>query len=197
MQLSELRQKLRFWREADRLGPDIPLTHWRLHFKSTMTALCRTKFKRFGEAAEFRPGAYAIGCSKISLGNRVVIRPGCMLFSDPREGGAEIVIEDDVMLGSGVHIYVHDHAFDDPDIPIIDQGHRASRPVRLERGCWVGANSILLAGVTIGRNAVVGAGSVVTRSVPAATLAAGNPARALRRIGGAAEPRRQPDAPQP
>ena len=86
------------------------------------------------------------------------------------------------MLGSGVHIYVHNHKFDDPSVPIIDQGHYPSEPILLERGSWVGAGVIILPGITIGKNAVVGAGSVVTKDVPAFTVAAGNPARVLRRI---------------
>jgi len=175
-------RSIRFWMVADRLGPDIPWTHWRLHVKSSMIRLCRAKFKVFGEGAEFRPGAYAICCSKISLGKRVVVRPGCMLFADPREGGAGIFIEDDVMLGSGVHIYVANHRFDNPQIPIINQGHYPSQSVRLESGCWLGALSIIMPGVTVGRNAVVSAGSVVTRDVPAGTVVAGIPARQIRII---------------
>ena len=60
MRPSEITARIRFWRAADRIGPDIPWTHWRLHFKSTMRALCASRFKSFGDAAEFRPGAYAI-----------------------------------------------------------------------------------------------------------------------------------------
>jgi len=183
VKLSELRARLDFWRSADRIGPDVPTTHWRLHFKSTMQELCRRKFRHFGREAEFRPGAYAVCCSKISVGSRVVVRPGSMLFADPREDGAGITIEDGVMMGSGVHIYVHNHRFDDPEVPIIDQGHYPSASVVLESGCWIGANTIVLPGVTIGRNAVVGAGSVVSRSIAAKTLAAGNPAKVIRAIG--------------
>jgi acetyltransferase-like isoleucine patch superfamily enzyme len=181
---AELRERVKFWKMADRIGPDIPFTHWRLHFKSTMRALCRRKFKHFGEGAEFRPGAYAVCCSNISLGKRVIVRPGCMLFSDPRPGGAHIIIEDDVMLGSAVHIYVHNHRFDDPSVPIIDQGHYPSKSVFLKEGCWVGAGAIILPGVTVGENSIVGAGSIVVRSVPPRVLVAGNPARFIREIGG-------------
>jgi acetyltransferase-like isoleucine patch superfamily enzyme len=184
VKIAEFRARVRFWKSADRIGPDVPYTHWRLHFKSTMRHLCESKFKRFGAGAEVRPGAYAVCCSKISLGDRVIVRPGCMLFSDPREQGAEIIIEEDVMMGSGVHIYVHNHRFDDPGLPIIDQGHYPSESVILKRGCWVGANSIVLPGVTIGENAVVGAGSVVTRSIGARVVAAGNPARVIGEVGG-------------
>jgi acetyltransferase-like isoleucine patch superfamily enzyme len=176
MLFKEALELIRFWRNADRLGLDVPWTHWRLHVKSLMRRLCRAKRKDFGEGAEFRPGAYAICCSKISLGKRVVVRPGCMLFADPRPDGGGIVIEDDVMMGSGVHIYVANHRFDNPKLPIIEQGHYPSRSVRLERGCWLGALAVVLPGVTVGRNAVVGAGSVVTGDVPAGAVVAGAPA---------------------
>lgn len=183
MKLPEISTRIRFWKTADRLGPDLPWTHWRLHFKSSMLTLCKNKFKYFAESAEFRPGAYAICCSKISLGRRVIIRPGTLLHADAREGGAEITIEDDAMLGPGVQIYVSNHRFDDPDTPIIDQGHYQSMPVFLKKGCWVGANAVILPGVTIGENSVVGAGSVVTKSIPDRVLAVGNPAKVVRKIG--------------
>lgn len=180
--VKELFERIRYWRNADRLGPDIPWTHWRLHFKGTMVQHCRNRFAHFGEGAEFRPGAYAVVCSKIEIGSRVIIRPSTMLLADPRPHGAGITIEDDVMLGSGVHIYVSNHRFDNPDLPIIDQGHSASKQVVLRRGCWIGANSILLPGVEIGENAIVGAGSIVTKSVPPRVLAVGNPAKVMRMI---------------
>ncbi len=182
MSLADIRNALKFWRNADRIGPDIPWTHWRLHFKASMRHLCGAKFLKFGAGAEFRAGAYAICCSKICLGDRVIIRPGCMLFADPRNGGAGITIEDHVMIGSSVHFYVHNHKFDDPNLSIIDQGYYKSEPILVEQGSWIGAGAIILPGVTIGRNAVVGAGSVVTRDVPAFALAAGNPARVVRMI---------------
>ena len=182
--MSELRQRIRFWKTADRIGPDVPYTHWRLYFRSTMVALCKARFRHFADSAEFRPGAYATSCGNICLGARVVIRPGCMLFADEYEG---ITIEDDVMLGAGVHMYVNNHRFDDVRRPIIDQGYYPSEPVLLRAGCWVGANAILLPGVVVGENAVVGAGSVVTRSVPARTIVAGSPARVIRTIGAAQE----------
>ena len=180
MRLQELRERVRFWRGVDRLGPDIPLTHWRLFFRSTMRDLCRAKFKHFAHTADFRPGAYAIFPSMISIGERVVIRPGTMLFADEYEG---ITIEDDVLIGSGAHFYTNDHRFSDPNTPIIDQGYTPSKPVRVRRGAWIGANAIILAGVTVGVNAVVGAASVGTRDVPDRTVAVGSPARVVRRIG--------------
>jgi acetyltransferase-like isoleucine patch superfamily enzyme len=169
--------------ESDRLGPDCPFTHWRLYLKSTMQKLCKIKFSSFGAGAEFRPGAYAITCSKISLGTNVVIRPQSMLFADPRSGvGGTIIIENDVMLGAGVHIYVANHMYALKEVNIIEQGHTESESVHLKEGCWIGANVIILPGVTIGKNAVIGAGSIVTKSVPARSVYAGNPAKEIKKI---------------
>jgi acetyltransferase-like isoleucine patch superfamily enzyme len=183
MIVKEFFDRISFWRSADRLGPDIPLTHFRLYFPSLMRKLCEKKFKKFGRGAEFRPGAYAIACSKISLGDKVVIRPGTMLFADARPNGQGIVIEDDVMLGSGVHIYCQNHRFDDPHKPLIEQGYYDSQEIVLKRGCWIGANAIILPGVTVGQNSVVGAGSIVTKSVPDRVVVAGNPARVIKELG--------------
>lgn len=182
MNPSELLRRIKFWRNVDRIGPDVPWTHWRLYFKSTMQALCREKFMRFADGAEFRPGAYAVGCSRISIGKRVVIRPGCMFHANPDAADVTLTIEDDVMIGSGVHIYLDKHRFDDPFVPIIDQGDSPPKAVVLRRGCWVGANVVILPGVIVGENSVVGAGSVVTRNIPARTLVAGNPAKIIREI---------------
>lgn len=175
--------KRRFDISSDRLGPDCPFTHWRLYFKSTMQNICKNKFKKFGKNAEFRAGSYAITCSKISIGENVIIRPGTMLFADPRtDQDGDITIEKDVMIGSGVHIYVANHRFDLQNKNIISQGHYNAQSVVLKEGCWIGANAIILPGVTIGKNAVVGAGSVVTRSIPDKVVAVGNPAKIIKEI---------------
>ncbi len=55
-------------------------------------------------------------------------------------------------------------------------------PTRVKRGASIGSSSTLLCGVTVGKNAIVGAGSVVTRDVPANTIVAGNPARVIRKM---------------
>jgi len=177
--------RVNFWNQADRIGPDIASTHWQLYFNSTMNKLCKRRFKEFGFKSEFRPGSYAVACSKISIGDRVVVRPGSFLFADPTEGGGEIVIENDVLLGSGIHIYTNNHEFSNTQIPIREQGYPLATildSVTIKCGSWIGANSIILPGVTIGANSVVGAGSVVTKSVPAGVLAAGNPARVIRNL---------------
>lgn len=181
--IKEILKKRKFDILADRIGPDCPFTHWRLLFKSSMRKICKLKFKYFGENVEFRAGAYAITCSKISLGNNVVIRPNTMLFADPKASDkGSIIIEDDVMIGSGVHIYVSNHRFDDINTPIINQGHYEAETVVLKKGCWIGANSTILPGVTIGENSIIGAGSVVTKNVPQRTIYAGNPAKIIKNL---------------
>lgn len=174
----------------------MPITHWCLYFKKTMTALCKKKFKQFGKNAEFRPGAYAEACTKITIGDRVVIRPGTYLFADPTEGGGGIIIEDDVLIGACVHFYTNNHEFSDPEQPIINQGYpkpQTTNSIILRKGCWIGANVTLLPGVEIGQNAVIGAGCVVTKSVPERVVFAGNPGRIIRSI----QPSRAADSSAP
>lgn len=183
--LTELKGRLKFWREADRIGPDILSTHWQLYFQSTMMRLCKNKFASFSDTSDFRPGAYATVCSKISIGRNVTIRPLTCLFADPSKNGGGIRIENDVLIGSGVHIYTTDHEFSDVNVAIYYQGHqeaRALNTVILREGCWIGANVVILKGVEIGKNSVVGAGSVVTKSVPAKTVVAGIPAKVLKKL---------------
>lgn len=181
MFLSEFIKRLIFWKNSDRIGPNIPTSHYKLFFKKSMRRLCTKKFNHFGENADFRPGAYAIACSKISIGKKVVIRPTTMLFAEPIYEGGEIIIEDDVLIGSGVHIYTSNHKFDNLDIPIAQQGYSVKK-VCLKKGCWVGANVIILPGVTIGEHSVIGAGSIVTKDVPSFVFAAGNPTKIIRKL---------------
>ena len=181
----EFINRIKFWDHADRLGPDFPTTHWRLYFKSSGRKLCERKFKNFGAGAEFRPGAYAESCSKISIGKDVIIRSGTFLFADPSEGGAGIIIEDEVLIGAGVHFYTSNHQFSDTSTPIIKQGYpptTESNAIVIRKGSWIGAGVILLPGIEVGENAVVGAGTVVTKSVPPHVVFAGNPGIVLRNL---------------
>lgn len=175
-------RKIKFWLFSKRIGPDMPLTHWLLYFNYLGRKLCVSKFARFGSNSFVRPGVYIVASDKVIIGCDVTLRPGTMLHADPRENGAEIIIEDKVLIGSSVHVYVDTHAYDNFDIPIFDQGFYESKGVVLKKGCWIGANSIILPGVTIGRNSVIGAGSVVTKSIPDYCVAVGNPAKVINKI---------------
>lgn len=89
-----------------------------------------------------------------------------------------IKIGDDVMIGPNVSLFSVGH---DPDLSGAES--RASRihgSILIETGVWIGGGSILLPGVTIGRNSVIGAGSLVTKSIPPDVIAGGNPCRVIR-----------------
>lgn len=174
-------ERIKWYWKCDRLGPDIPLTHFFLYFPSLSQWICKKKFKFFGANSELRPFAYAVCTSKIHIGNNVIIRPGSMLFADYEKHG-NIFIEDDVLLGAGIQLYVNNHRYDDPSLPISKQGYSSSKEIRIKRGVWIGANCIILPGVTIGCNAVVAAGSVVNKNVESYHLVAGVPAKTIKRI---------------
>lgn len=179
-----LYKRIKYWNNADRIGPDILSNYWRLFFKGSMLKLCKKKFQSFADSAEVRPGSYIVGCSKIVIGKRVAIRPGSMIHGASDNLEQAIIIEDDVLMGSGVHIYVSNHCFDNPDISIIDQGHYPSEQVIIRKGAWLGANVVVLPGVEIGANTVVAAGAVVTKSLPAGVVAAGVPAKVIKQLKG-------------
>ena len=92
------------------------------------------------------------------------------------------------------HIYVGDYTMIAPNVvlataahPILpnlrEQAYQYNMPIHIGKNCWLGAGVIVLPGVTIGDNTVVGAGSVVTKDLPANVVAVGNPCRVLRPIG--------------
>ena len=92
------------------------------------------------------------------------------------------------------HIYVGDYTMIGPNVVIATAGHpilpelrekqyQYNMPVHIGRNCWIGAGALIMPGVTIGDNTVIGAGSVVTRDIPANVVAVGNPCRVLREIG--------------
>jgi acetyltransferase-like isoleucine patch superfamily enzyme len=178
----DIYKKYKFDKNANRIGPDIPFTHWKLFFRKTMIALCKSKFKKFSDSSEFRSGAYAIGCSNISIGKRVVIRPTTMLFAEPVLNGVGINICDDVLIGSGVHFYTSNHTFSNPNIKIIDQGHDEFKGIIVKSGSWIGANAIILPGVIIGTNSIIAAGAVITKSVPDRVVVAGSPGRIIKEL---------------
>ncbi len=171
--------RLRFWAKTKRIGPDIPLTHWMLYFPQLAQRLATRKLARFGEGSSIRPHSYLVETQHIEIGDRVVIRPHTMLMAD---ADARIIIGDDALIGAGVHVYVNNHRFDRTDIKIADQGYYPSENVVIEDDVWIGANAVLLPGVTVGSHSVVAAGSVVTKSVPPCTVYGGVPAKKLKGI---------------
>ena len=156
----------------------------------------RRSFASWGEGTSVRTPFRVGGASGISLGATVNIGEGCWfqtIDSGLIEIGDEcyfagnvvisaagsIVLEPKVIVARNVHILDHQHRYDVPGVSVLEQGITAARPVRIGEGCWIGANVVILPGVTLGRQAVVGANSVVRADVPAATVVAGMPARVI------------------
>lgn len=91
------------------------------------------------------------------------------------------------------HIYIGDYTMIGPNVTIATAGHpilpelreqvyQYNMPVHIGRNCWIGAGAILIPGVTVGDNTVIGAGSVVTKNIPADVVAVGNPCKVMRQI---------------
>ena len=134
-------------------------------------ALLQELVGELAEGAFICPPLYCTYGRHIHLGKGSYINMGATLLDN-----APIHIGAEVMIGPNVQIYTAAHALD-ADERI--QGVETALPVTIEDRVWIGGGAILLPGVTIGREAVVGAGSVVTRDVPAGARVAGNPARLL------------------
>lgn len=90
------------------------------------------------------------------------------------------LIGNNVMMGPNVCIFTTNHAFDRTDIPMNEQGMSVQRPVVIEDDVWIGANVIILPGVTISKGSIVGAGAVVTKNVPEYAIVGGNPATVIK-----------------
>jgi maltose O-acetyltransferase len=91
-----------------------------------------------------------------------------------------VTIGSDVMMGPEVVIFTTDHAFEDTNRPMREQGMSATRPVIIEDDVWIGQRAMILPGVSVGRGAVIAAGAVVTKDVPPNSMVGGNPAKVLR-----------------
>jgi acetyltransferase-like isoleucine patch superfamily enzyme len=110
---------------------------------------------------------------KLNAGPGLVLSGSCHLTCT---GG--LVLGSDVIVGPGVTILTTNHRVDDLAVPIRRQGLRPG-PVEIHDDVWLGANAVVVAGVTVGRGAVVGAGAVVTRDVDAMSIVGGVPARPI------------------
>ena len=84
-----------------------------------------------------------------------------------------------VMMGPECYIYTVNHRIDRTDIPMIQQGFTEIAPVVIEDDVWIGARVTILRGVHVGQGAVIGAGAVVTKDVPAWAIVGGNPAKVI------------------
>ena len=114
---------------------------------------------------------------------RIRIGAGSFLNIAVMVAAVELVeIGEHCMFANGCFVTDGNHRFDDPDKPVPWQGFSSKGPTRVGDNVWCGANVVVASGVTIGERCVIGANSVVTEDVPAFSIAAGAPARVLRKV---------------
>jgi maltose O-acetyltransferase len=131
-------------------------------------------FGRCGKNVWVEPPFYCDYGVNILLGDRVYLNFNCVLLDC-----ATITIGDDVMFGPAVQVYAAHHPLNAAERI---KGPELASPITIGPRCWIGGGAILLPGVTIGENTTIGAGSVVTKDIPANVLAVGNPCRVLREL---------------
>jgi acetyltransferase-like isoleucine patch superfamily enzyme len=142
-------------------------------------AMLREGRLTIGPHAYFEPGVWLTsdaGC--IEIGGGTLLNLNVMVAAVDA-----VSIGEHCMLANGCLVTDGNHRFDDPDRPVTWQGFTSKGPVSIGDNVWLGANVVVTSGVTIGRRSVVGANSVVTRDVPAFSIAAGAPARVLGPVG--------------
>lgn len=125
--------------------------------------LLRKLLGHFGDDVEIRPPFFCEYGSRVSIGARTLLNFGVVALDV-----ADIKIGDDVQIGSNVQLLT------------VTNPRDGAKPISIGNKVWLGGGVIVCAGVSIGDNTVVSAGAVVTESLPANVLAAGNPARVVK-----------------
>lgn len=119
----------------------------------------------------------------IKIGKDCCIHSFCVLY-----GAGGLTIGDHVRMATHAIVVGGNHGFDNPDLPLHEQEGTA-KGIAIGDDVWIGAGAIILDGVTIGAHSVIGAGSVVTKDIPAESVAMGVPAKVTRKRGDAKKPR--------
>ncbi|HMH48427.1 MAG TPA: acyltransferase [Solirubrobacteraceae bacterium] len=150
---------------------------WPLH-GNVLEALHQGRLE-IGAEVLLEPGVWitAPGDARVRIGAGSFLNLGVMIAAQ------ELVeIGEHCMLANGCFVADANHRHDDPHKPITWQGFESKGPTRIGDNCWLGANVVVTSGVSIGERSVIGANSVVTRDVEPFTVAAGIPARAIKRV---------------
>ena len=109
----------------------------------------------------------------IECGENVFFNVNCVVLDSMK-----VKIGSNVMFGPGVHIYTATHPLDKTERRLLE----IAKPITIGDDCWIGGQSVICPGVTIGAGTVIGAGSVVTKDIPENCLAVGNPAKVIRKL---------------
>lgn len=137
--------------------------------------ILRGLFAEVGEGAYIQAPYHAMwGGRHVHLGKNVYVNFNCTFVDD-----ADIYIGDGTMIAPNVTIAAASH----PISPKLRaEGYGCNKPVYIGKNVWIASNAVILPGVHIGDNSVIGAGAIVTKDVPANVFAAGNPAKIIREI---------------
>jgi maltose O-acetyltransferase len=159
------------------LQTELAATHrWLVRYNAALGAsaserreLLLERLAAVGEGAVVRPPFHCDYGFNISLGAGVFLNFNCVILDV-----VAVSIGDKTQIGPAVQILAADHPRDPAGRAA---GLEFGRPIRIGRNVWIGGGAIILPGVSIGDEALIGAGSVVTRDIPAGAVAFGNPAR--------------------
>lgn len=147
----------------------------RPHELKKREAMLKNMFCEIGENCYIEPPFHANwGGRHIHFGNNVYVN-----FNFTAVDDSHIYIGDNTMLGPNVTLASAGHPICPP---LRAKAYQFNMPVKIGKNCWLGAGVIVLPGVTVGDNTVIGAGSVVTKDIPSGVVAVGNPCRVLREI---------------
>lgn len=169
--------------------------------RRAMAPVWRYELAAFGSRSDIKRPYLVLGGESIGIGARVWVDGGSRIEAHNSQRGTErILIGDDtyigphchitaaksvkigrgVLIASRVYITDHDHDFSNPLEQMRSHRRLLVAPVIIHDNAWLGEGVMILKGVEIGANSVIGAGSVVTKPVPANSVAVGNPARVIR-----------------
>ena len=138
--------------------------------------MLKDMFAEIGEGCYIEPPLHAnFGGRHVHFGNWIYANYNLTLVDD-----THIYVGDATMFGPNVTIATAGHPIE-PSLR--EKGLQYNLPVHIGRNCWLGAGVVVMPGVTIGDNTVIGAGSVVTKDIPSGVVAVGNPCRVLRPVG--------------
>lgn len=168
------------------------------------TALVAGQFREFGAGSRVNPPFRFYGLHRMRFDESVQVERDCWIQtigknSDDNEvklivgahtgigmgasisAAARITIGAHVLLARNVYISDHAHAYEDIRVPVMKQGITEPKPVTIGRHTWLGQNVVVLPGVSVGEHCIIGANSIVNKSIPDFCVAVGAPARIVKR----------------
>lgn len=185
------------WYERNSLPWNRALIHWemlrreafvRWPVHGNVLEALRSGRLRIGVGALLEPGVWITmpGEARVTIGAGTFLNKGVMIAAEQL-----VEIGEHCMFANGCFITDSSHRYDDPTRPVPWQGFTTKGATRIGDNCWLGANVVVTSGVAIGERCVIGANSVVTKDIAPFSVAAGAPAKVLRKIeygGGGAPP---------